>query len=228
MPRRVFDRFNSFGGTCCTLINLTSCSTPFLPTDKLAPLMPTGYAGSPKVPLPISIIMYHCPRPFNSSTLKMEAFVFSEIYLSKYQKTHSKRRHIFLEVLICDFNIGTDLNVFMHFQRSGDQASRYSEPYKKERLASSFWRRSLRAIDWYNNRHCYNIPLSSGNGFAAVHMSSRVGTHMVESKKSMKLETLLEDKLQSDSKLKYKALNYKINTQKFHILLYILLALLNV
>jgi hypothetical protein len=173
--------------------------------------MTTGYTGSPIVPLPTSISMYLCLCPFNSSTLKMDAFVFSETYLSKYQTTHTKRRHTFLEMLICDFNIGTDLNVFIYFQRSGDQANRYSEPYKKERLASSFWRPSLRDIDWYNNRHCYNIPLPSGNGFAALYMSSRIGTHMVESKQSMKLETLPEDKSQSDSKLKYKALNYKIN-----------------
>jgi hypothetical protein len=138
MPRRVFDRFKPFGGTCCILIHVTSCFTFFLPTDKLAPFMPTGYTGSPIVPLPISIIMYHCLRPFNSSTLKMEAFVFSEIYLSKYQKTRTKRRHTFREMLIRDFNIGTDLNVFIYFQRTDDQANRYSEPYKKERLASSF------------------------------------------------------------------------------------------
>jgi hypothetical protein len=100
--------------------------------------MPTVYTGSPIVPLPIPIIMYHCPRLFNSSYLEMEAFVLSKIYLSKYQKTHKKRRHTFLEMLIDDFNIGTILNAFIYFQFSGDQANRYSEPYKKECLASSF------------------------------------------------------------------------------------------
>jgi hypothetical protein len=182
MPLRVFDRFKPFRGTCCNLIHLTSCSTSFLPTDKLAPFMPTGYTGSRIDPFPILFIMYHFPRQFNSSTMKMEAFVFSEIYLSKCQKTHTKRQHTFLEMLIRDFNIGTNLNVFIYFQRSGDQANRCSKPYKKECLASSFWRQSLRDIDWHNNRHCYNIPLSSGNGFAAVHMYSRVGTRMVDSK----------------------------------------------
>jgi len=66
ISRRDFDRFKPFGGTCRILIHLASCSTAFLPTDKLAPFMPTGYTGLPIVPLPVSIIMFHCPRPFNS------------------------------------------------------------------------------------------------------------------------------------------------------------------
>ena len=138
MPSRVFDSFKPFGRTCCILIHPTSCSTSFIPTDKLTPFMPNVYTGSPLVPFPVSIVMYHSLRPFNTYTLKMEEFVFLEIYLSKYQKTHTKKRHSFLEMLMRDFNTGTDLNVFIHFQRSGDQANRYSEPYKKECLASSF------------------------------------------------------------------------------------------
>jgi hypothetical protein len=168
----------------------------FLTHWQNSPLNANGLIGSPIVPLQISI--YHVPFSALGPlfyTGNGGISVFSEMYLSNYKKTRTKRQHTSLEMFVCDFHVEIDLNVFIYFQRSRDEANRYSEPHKKERLASTFWRQSLRDIDWYNIRYCYNIPLSSGSGFATVHMSSDDGKSMVESKWSTTLQTILEDKL---------------------------------
>jgi hypothetical protein len=119
----------------------------------------------------------------------MEEAVFSEPDLSDHMKTQTQKQNTSLEMLVCDFRTEIRLIVSINFQRSTDEKKRYSEPYKKEHLASRFRGQSIRDIDWYNIRHCHYIPPSSGSGYAAVYMSSHAGKIMVESKWSTKLET---------------------------------------